>query len=427
MSNETPKLDFMSIVLLGVNSIIGSGIFLLPHQTYQLVGTSSLFILFFDALLAIVIGLCFAKAASLFQRDGGPYIYAKEAFGEFAGFEVGFIKWVVTMIALATQANAFTEIMMQTFPAMRTLKPVIIIVLILFLTLMNLFGTQSTKWLNNIATVGKLVPLILMIVIGLFAIKPSNFGTPSEWLTTNGHFGQAMVLMFYGFAGFESLPVVAGEMSEPQKQLPKALLMVMTVVPVIYLLLQFVSIGILGKDLGTQNAPIQFALTQLIGQTGLWLVAIGTLISIVGIMISLSFVGPRLATALAHDQLLPTLMAKENRFGAPRWSVLISGVLTLIIALSGSFTTLATISVIARFAQYIPTILAVMKFKNQETTFKLPGGNLIPLIALLFSLWLIFQASWQEIFFGVLGLLIAVPIYWLMRFKRQRMYEKIME
>ena len=117
METHKNKLGLLSIILLGVNAIIGSGIFLLPNKAYALVGTKSIFVFIFDALLVITIALCFAEAAGLFSKDGGPYVYTRAAFGDFAGFEVGFIKWIVSMIAWATMANGFATALGQIFPA----------------------------------------------------------------------------------------------------------------------------------------------------------------------------------------------------------------------------------------------------------------------------------------------------------------------
>ena len=110
MNNVVRKeqMGYWSMILLGINGIIGSGIFLLPNQAAKLIGSASIFVLLFDALLVISIALCFAQAATYFDRDGGPYLYAKDAFGDFVGFEVGFVTWAIRIIAEATMAVAFT-------------------------------------------------------------------------------------------------------------------------------------------------------------------------------------------------------------------------------------------------------------------------------------------------------------------------------
>ncbi|MGL5671265.1 MAG: APC family permease, partial [Cetobacterium sp.] len=164
------KLGFWSIVLLGINSIIGSGIFLLPNKAYSLVGTGSIFVILFDMVLVLSIALCFAEASGMFKRNGGPYIYAKEAFGEFVGFEVGFMKWAIAIIAWAAMAAGFVQALGDVWePAKDTMtKDIIIAIIICGLGFVNILGVKISKLLNNIITLGKLIPLIIFIAVGIF-------------------------------------------------------------------------------------------------------------------------------------------------------------------------------------------------------------------------------------------------------------------
>lgn len=420
------KLGLLSIILLGVNAIIGSGIFLLPNKAYALVGTKSIFVFIFDALLVITIALCFAEAAGLFSKDGGPYVYTRAAFGDFAGFEVGFIKWIVSMIAWATMANGFATALGQIFPACnsRSAQIVVMTVIIVGLTLVNLCGVSSSKIINNLASIGKLVPLVIFIVVGFFFIHGGNFHPATTVATTSHGFGAACLVIFYAFTGFEAIAVAAEDMHNPQKTLPRAILMVMGIVSIFYLLIQVVAIGVLGSHLATATAPVQTAMEHFLGRGGFALVAAGELISIGGINIASSFITPRSAVALANDDLLPRFMLKRNRQGVEYWAIIITGVITLPIALSGSFTTLAAISVVSRFAQYLPTCLAILVFrhtmKDVPRPFKIPGGPTIPLIAIVVSIWLLMQANLHELIWGFGGLIVAVPFYFLMKWTCRR-------
>lgn len=420
MKNKN-KLGLWSIILLGVNAIIGSGIFLLPNKAYSLVGTSSIGAFIFDALLVITIALCFAEASGLFKKNGGPYIYAKAAFGDFVGFEVGFIKWIISMIAWATMANGFATALGQIFPACsdRNVQMWIMAILIIGLTVVNLIGVNATKLTNNIATIGKLIPLVLFVAVGLFFLKGGNFVNTYSSQHISSNFGAACLLLFYAFTGFESIAVSAEDMDNPQKNLPKAIILVMTIVSIFYILIQVVAIGVLGPQLAHYTAPIQQAMKQFMGGPGLFLVAAGTLISIGGINIASSFITPRSAVALADDKLLPSFMDKRNKKGVPVYAIIVSGIGTLLVALSGSFQQLAAISVVSRFAQYVPTCLAIIilrkKMKNADRPFKVPFGPIIPIIAVLVSIWLLTKATAEQLIWGFGGLIIAIPFYFLMR------------
>lgn len=204
-------------------------------------------------------------------------------------------------------------------------------------------------------------------------------------------------------------------MENPQRTLPKAIIIVMLIIPFFYFLLQFVSIGILGNHLGSTTAPIQAAMKKILGSSGLWLVGIGEIISILGINTALSFYTPRSAVVLAEYRMLPHFMNKRDRNNTPYWSIIISGIITLLISLSGTFKSLVVIVVVSKFAQYIPTILSIpvlrKKFPYRKHTFIIPGGLLIPAFALISSVWLLAHASIKEIIAGIYGYLIAVQFY----------------
>lgn len=414
------QLGFWSIILLGINGIIGSGIFLLPNQAAKLMGTASIFVLIFDGLLVVSIAMCFAQAANYFDRDGGPYLYAQDAFGEFIGFEVGFITWAVRIIAEATMAVAFQTALVATFPNLAPYKVLIVSILIIGLALMNIAGTHTSKIVIDVITVSKLIPLVLFVAIGIFFIKGGNF-TP---LFPHGHyqsgsFAKAALVMFYAFTGFEGLSVAAGDMTNARKNLPKALLVVMLCVTTFYILIQIVSTGILGSKLAQSPAPIQMAFAQIAGGFGNALVAAGTLLSTGGLLVASSYITPRSGVALAESGIMPPILGKRNRVNAPWVSILVGMVITLLIAWSGTFGFLAQISAISRFAQYIPTCLAVLVFaktkKRRPEDFNLPWGPVIPIVAILVSLWLLVQVDHTQLLIGLGALLIGVPVYFIMK------------
>ena len=416
------KIGFWSIVLLGINSIIGSGIFLLPNKAMNLIGPASLLVILFDMLLVVTIALCFAEAGGMFKKNGGPYVYAKEAFGDFVGFEVGFMKWAISIIAWATMAVGFTTALSAVWPAAQNaiIKNSIIIIILVGLGIINILGVNISKILNNVITIGKLVPLVIFVAVGIFLIKGSNF-TPifPGGVYKGGSFGAAALLIFYAFTGFESIAVAAEDMENPEKNVPKAIIAVMIIVSLFYLLIQAVSIGILGPELATSSTPIATASAKFLGSGGGILVTAGTLISIGGINIAASFITPRTAVALAEDGLLPKVMAKYSKKGTPYIAIIVTVALAIPVALSGSFVKLAAISVVSRFAQYLPTCLAipVLRKKRPDLTssFRVPFGPVIPAIAVIVSIWLLTQSSMEKILWGLGGLVLGVPIYLIMK------------
>lgn len=416
------QLGLISIILLGINGIIGSGIFLLPNQVASLMGTAGIFSLIFDALLAISIAMCFAQAATYYDEDGGPYLYAKDAFGDFVGFEVGFVTWAIQIIAEATMAVAFATALGATFPALANIwaKNITVTVLLGLMALMNIAGVKVSKIVNNIVTLSKLIPLLLFVTMGIFFIHGGNF-TPlfPHGHYTAGHFGAAAVTMFYAFAGFERVVVAAGDMKNPKKNLPRALLIMVGIVLAFYLLIQTVCTGVLGASaLGHTTAPIQTAFAKFAGGFGNSLVAAGTLLSTGGFLVASSYVTPRSGVALAEHHMMPSMIAKRNSKHAPYVAILISIGISILIAWSGQFGYLAQISAVSRFAQYIPTCLAVLVFRRTRATaadrFQLPLGPVIPVVAVAVSIWLLFQVTALQAVLGLGALIVAIPFYFLM-------------
>lgn len=417
------KFGFWSIVLLGINAIIGSGIFLLPNKAYSIIGPKSMLVILFDALLVASLALCFAEASGYFKKNGGPYIYAKEAFGEFVGFEVGFMKWAISIIAWAAMAAAFAQALGNIWaPAQETVtKNIIITIVLVGLGFLNYLGVNISKVLNNIITIGKLLPLLMFCSVGIFFINGGNFQATAEVAAKAaepGAFAAAAILIFYAFTGFESIAVAAEDMENPEKNIPKAIIVVIGIVSIFYLIIMGVSIGTLGDKLALSSAPIADATGMFLGSIGASIVAAGTIISIGGINIAASFITPRSGVALAEDGLLPRVIAKQSKHGTPGYAILITVVLALFLSWSGSFSTLAAISVISRFAQYLPTCVAILvlrKRKDLTTTFEVPFGPVIPIVAVSVSLWMLSKASLYKILFGLGGLAVGIPIYFIMK------------
>ena len=416
-TDKKDKFGLWSIVLLGINSIIGTGIFLLPNRAYALMGPSSLLILLFDAFLAGCLALCFAEVAGFFSRNGGPYLYAKAAFGDFVGYEVGVLKLVVTIIAWAAMAVGFATALGAAFPffAGDTMKNLIAAVLIGGLTIMNIAGVKISKILNNIMTISKLVPLCVFIAVGLFFVNGSNFTPFVPTHMADGAFANAAITMFFAYTGFEAIAVAAEDFKDPKKDLPRGIILTMIIVTIIYMLVVGISIGILGPDLAVDKAPIQTAFGRAVGPIGAYFILIGTLFSMGGINLAESFIAPRACTSLAEDGMLPAFLNRRTSWGTPWASSVVVAILSILLAWSGSFTTLAAISAVSRFTQYLPTVLSVIvfrrKWKDRERTYKIPGGIFVPVVAFLTSLWMLSNAKPMQLVWGLGGILVIAPYY----------------
>ncbi len=413
------KMGLGSMVLFGMNSIIGSGVFLLPGQAMGLAGAWSILAYVFVTLVVLAIAWCFAQCAVIFNRSGGAYIYAKEAFGDFIGFEIGVMRWIVGIIAWASLTVGFITVLSSIWPAVsqEPLRSLFILSLIGGLGCLNILGIKIIQLLSNVITIAKLVPLLLFVFIGIFFVQPSNLTLITLQHFEVKSFGAAALIIFYAYGGFETLAVASQEMKDPTKSVPVAIMFVVVACSTLYCLIQFIAIGILGPYLADNPTPIADVAEVLFGPSIKWFVTLAMLISIGGVNIIASFIAPRNGVILAEDEMIPSWIAQKGRFGTPSLAILMTMAFTSIVALSGNFTQLVAMSVVSRFVQYISTCLALYVFRRDLLFFSEFGKPsfklLIPLFALSSVLWLLFQASPYQLYGGLGGLAIGVPLYFI--------------
>lgn len=421
---EPQKLGLGSMILMGINGSIGSGIFLLPGKVMGLAGSWSLVVYGFVSLLCLAIGWCFARCAALFTRNGGPYIYAKEAFGEFIGFEIGIMRWAVGIIAWASIAAGFATALSAVWSQalQEPTRSILVLSLVGGLGIINILGLKMVKGLNNVVSISKVVPLLVFVLAGIFFVKQSQLMPDFNEEISLGTFGSAAVLLFYAFGGFETLSVAAEDMRNPKKNLPLAMMSVILICSILYFLIQWIAMGLLGEQLAHSEAPIADAMHVLAGPIGKWAVTIVMLVSIGGVNIAASFLTPRGGVALAEDRLIPSFIGSRSRFGTPYMAIIITVAAVAAIALSGSFSQLVMMSVVSRFAQYLVTCAASMvlyrglypKEKAKRTIL-----FAVPFIAMAGLVWLLFHASAREMYIGLGGLVIGVPAYFIQKWVLQ--------
>ena len=409
------SLTLFDVIALGINGVIGSGIFLLPGLMAEKIGPATLLVVLFGGFLCFLIALCFAETGSYFSGTGGPYLYARSAFGNFVGFEVGWMTWCVRVISWAALANAFAIKLIPFLPtALQSnswLSPIIVTLIIVGLTIPNIFGAQFGAKLSSVFTAAKLIPIILFIAVGIFYIDTSKF-TP---FAPNGYsqFGESTVTLLYAYVGFEVLAVPAGEMKNPTRAIPIALLTVLLLCSFVYFLIMAVTFGTLENVAGSANA-VEDASRVFMGPMGGTLIAVGIAVSIFGVNAGSALITPRCLYALAENKQMPHVFAKLHpKYKTPIVAIIVSAVISLALGLSGSFKQLAVISVVARFSQYIPTCLAIFVLRKRQNSdgFVLPGGMLIPTAALALSIFILAQAEAKQLIAGLVAILIGVPVY----------------
>lgn len=416
MSDRDPDclvrtVGFWGLVAMCINAVIGSGVFLLPHESYTLLGPFSLWAPLLFAVPVFILVLCFAEASSHFDQPGGAYLYARTAFGDFIGFETGWMNWLARVTSLASLSNAFVVALSLLVPAVESGVPraAVIVAMIVILAGIHFAGVRYGAASIYLLTFGKLVPLVGFIIVALAVWKtnplPGSFvlpGAEAQWI-------DAALFMLFAYAGFENLGVPAGEFKNPRRDLPLALLIGTFAIAAIYVLVQLGAMSAL-PDLSASKTPIASAATALIGPIGALVVTAGALFSMAGTNSGTMLEGSRMLYALALDRR-PTLLSYVHpRFRTPAYAIAVHATFALALALGGSFRQLALLSAVARLATYLVTCLAVPRLRRINEGFRTPG-LIVPMLGVVVSLIFVVSLDRWKLLTAAIALAVGAVVY----------------
>ncbi len=361
-------LSPVAIYLLGINSIIGSGIFLLSGKIYQEAGLMSLGAILLAGLSVSVIAFAYANMSKIYSKNGGAFVYVKETFGRFPGFVVGMVTWILGTVTLATEVSALLTALKMILPHFNGL--LFGLGLILLLGLLSYFGSALIAGLDNLTSFVKIALVMIFIFSCLWIVKGRNFSaenllTASSVKNSGLHgFLSAYGTVFFFFTGFSFLPVNAEKMKNPAKNLPKMLTLVMLTCLSVYLIIQAITIGVLGPSLVNTLVPAATAFSKIVGMIGIPLFVVGICLSILGVIVATTFNTPTILASLAqaHEDV-PMFVAKTNRFGTPTWAIILSTLSAMALFLTGNYVFLSGLTVFMSFVQYLSTGLANLKKK----------------------------------------------------------------
>ena len=381
-----------SLVALMLNTMIGGSIFGLPSMIAARLGKVSP-AAYFVALAGIaVIAACLAEVASYFQEAGGPYLYAREAFGPFMGIQIGWLTWLSRITASAAVANLFIAYLSEFLPRVRepAVRGLVITVLISFLAIVNYRGVSTGNRLSNVFTITKVVLLTAFVGGGLLALAlhpairvkpPLLHPTATDWF-------EAVILLVYAYGGFEAALFVSGEARNPRKDAPIALFTALATVTLLYVGVQYVVIHTLATSTVTEK-PVVDSARQFLGPVGVTLVAIGTLVSTYGYISANMLHTPRVTFAMAERGDFPKFFAGvHRRFRTPHVSILTFAATLLLFSVVGDFRWNAVLSAVSRLFIYGSVAAALPALRRrypQGGTFRLPAAGLFVVLSLLFT------------------------------------------
>ncbi|MBK8520327.1 MAG: amino acid permease [Chitinophagaceae bacterium] len=413
-----------AMVLLVINGVVGSGIFGLPAKTFKETGVYSIAAFGVCAIAVFIIILCFAEVSSRFTKTGGPYLYALSSFGPLPAFLTGwlllvtrFITYAALINLLVTYLSVFSEWFTQ--PSSRIIT---IILLTGLLALINHLGVKDSTRVNNFLTFAKLLPLFLFIIVGFFFIETKNF----EIKHTPGFssFSSTVLLLVFAFGGFESVLVNSGEVKDPGKNLPFALLLAALIIAVIYVLIQIVSIGTL-PTLATSGKPLAEAAGLFMGKTGATLIAIGALFSVTGTLNAIMLVGSRLPYAFSEEKQFPKIFSFIHpKYKTPTLSLLLFMTVTILVSINYSFLSAASLSAITRVMIYaiVCISLIVLRKKNAAQTgyFKIRYGKFVAIAGIVITIWLLSSSGLKELKDVAIAIGIGLLIYFLVEWQKRK-------
>jgi APA family basic amino acid/polyamine antiporter len=421
------------LTAIGVNQVIGSAIFLLPSDVAKQVGPWGPLAFMAIGLLSLSIALCFAEAGSRFETTGGPYLPARAAFGRFVGFEIGWMMWFARVTSHASVVNGLTLALAFYWPALAAGMPraATITALTVLLTWINVRGIKQSSWVVNGLTIGKLLPLGIFIIAGIWFIDPSRFANmppvSREQLSTGA------ILLIFAYGGYEVTGVLAGEAANPRRDVPFAFVAVLIIVSVVMSLTSLVATGVLA-DVAATRTPLADAAAIFLGAGGAAMISIGSVISMTGNNMGQLLNGSRTIFALAENGDLPRWFGQVHpRYRTPANAILFCAALALILALSGSFVALAAVSAIARLVMYLAVCLSTLVLRKRDreiaaqvgahfsdpnmtvapAKFTVPFGPVIPIVASIVALGILAGATRPQLISGVAALAGGAVLFFL--------------
>lgn len=389
------------LTAFAVNRVIGAGIFGIPAVLYAGVGAYSILAILLAGLVVLCITLCFAEVGSRFNETGGPYLYAHDSFGPVVGFEVGWLMWVTQLGGFAAVTNLFVNYIGWFVPEVTSgpWRIAIISAVLGLLTAINILGVRRAATLNNVLTLAKLIPLALFVFVGACYVSGALLvpaGPPAARALSG-----AVLLAIYAFSGFEVLGVPSGEVRDPARTIPFALLAGLAVVALIYTGVQVVAVGTL-PGLGSSARPLADAAERIFGRAGALVMVAGALVSTLGVAHAILLAAGRMPFAMAERGQLPgSIAAVHPRFRTPHVGLLASAVGMLVFTIVTTFASAVTITVGLRVIIYIVTCAALPVLRRREgraaATFRAPAGTGLAVGCVVVCVGLLASRPWPDI------------------------------
>jgi len=416
-----------SLAALMVNTMIGGSIFGLPSLLAARLGSYSPAAYLIGAAGIGVVAACLAEVASQFREAGGPYLYARVAFGQFAAIQIGWLTWLTRTAAAAAVTNLFITYLSEFVPqvSIPAVRAATMIMLIGFLAAVNYRGVRGGNWLSNFFTVTKLGVILFFALGGLTALllHPGIRVNPSPFSPTRADWVEAILLMIYAYGGFEAAFFAAEEAKDPRRDGPIALCIAIGTATLLYIAVQYVVMHILPDAASSTRTAVDTA-QRFLGPAWVSVVTLGILVSMYGYLSANMLHTPRLTFAMGQRGDFPSFFgAIHPRFRTPHLSIVIFAGLVMLFSIGADFRWNAILGAVSRLFIYGCVALALPALRKKQPNadaFRLPGGMIFTVLALLFTGILVTQMHFREIVVVGITMLLAL-LTWIWARRRRRL------
>ncbi|WP_228547005.1 amino acid permease [Candidatus Neptunochlamydia vexilliferae] len=427
------QLGIWMLTALVVGNMIGSGVFLLPASLASF-GSITVFSWVATAIGAILLAMVFAKLSTLFPKTGGPYLYCKEGFGNFIGFQVAYNYWIYMWVGNAAIAVAFTGYLATFWPAVahsNLLAFCMAAGIVWFFTIVNIIGVHLAGRFQLILTILKFVPLLLIAFIGIFFVDGHNLAyfNVSGKSNFSALSGGAM-LTLWAFLGLESASIPADNVRNPEKTIPRATILGTTLTALVYIVSTVAIMGVIPMpQLQESTAPFADLAGRIFGGWGMYVMGAAAIISCAGALNGWILLQGQIPMAAARDRLFPKKFTHLSKGGAPIFGILLSSVLiTLVLILNfnknlvDQFTFIISLATLAALIAYLYSSVAefviYLKYPEKKETKTVIKTLTISGLAFLYAFWATVSAGQEIVFYGALLMFTSIPIYGWMEWKK---------
>jgi basic amino acid/polyamine antiporter, APA family len=385
-----------------MNVTIGGGIFRLPAGVAESLHAAAPLAYLVCAAVMGLIALCLAEAGRRVEVTGGPYAYVEAAFGAYPGFLAGILVWLLGTLAVAAVATVLADSAGALVPLVAGGSGRVLFLVLTFglLSVVNILGVRQGTRLNTIATVAKLLPLLLLILAGAFVIVPANLAWTERPAAAS--VARTSILLIFAFSGVESALLPSGEIHDVRRTVPRATLLAMIAITGLYLALQVVAQGVLGGELASESTPLAAAASRVLGPWGRTTLLLGATVSMFGYVSGMTLAVPRALYVFGRDGFLPRALASVHpRFRTPHLAIATQSVIVCALAVTSGFERLAILANLATLLLYAGCCLAAWELgrhdpEAEDRARRRIGVGLASFAACAGIVWLLTSITWPE-------------------------------